>query len=234
MFFLKNVLKNLKAFRKSPKKYIITVILGAILIALLLYSFQQRNRQGIAYSSILEETAISVDGHSRSFREVAFYVAYEEQLVHEQALVYNSEKPQKYWNAHVNGVFLRIAARNSVIQMAIHDELFYQMALEAGVELNEAERESLQSSQEDAWNDLAEYDKQDLLGVTREDIDACLERMIYAQKYQLFYANLQNLSYEDYNWDEEAYEKLLEEHSFEKNEEAWKALQFGKITLVYE
>lgn len=230
---IKRILKGLSGFRRSPKKWIITGCLGAILIALSLYSYHVNHRQGIPYTEILDEVALSLGDTQRTFREVAFYVAYEEAEVDKQAVVYNPEKPEKYWNLHVDGIFIRIAARNAAAQMALHDEYFYQMAMEEGITLNEDEQKSLADYQEDFWNDLTDDGKAEKLGVTKEEINATMERMMYAQKMQLIYANLQGAEYEDYDFSEEAYENLIKESSGKINENLWKKLAFGSITLSY-
>ncbi len=233
MNIFKQMIKGISEFRKSPRKWITTGCLGAILIALSLYSYQINHRQGIPYPEMLDKVALSVGDTQRTFREVAFYVAYEEAEVEEQALVYNPENPGKYWNIHTNGVFIRIAARNAAAQMALHDEIFYQMAMEEGITLNEEEKQSLAFYQEDFWNDLTDDGKEEKLGVTKDDIYATMERMIYAQKMQLIYANIQGGEYEDYNFSEKAYEEMQKDWDAEIKESLWKKLFFGSITLSY-
>ncbi len=230
---IKRLWDGLKAFRHSPKKLIITLVLSVILIALSVYSFNKRQKTGIDYKTILDETAITVDESSRTFREVALYVAYEEAVVEEQAVVYDPENPKKYWNVHTDGIFVRLAARNAASQMALHDEIFYQMAMEEGIVLDAEEKESLRSKQQDFWYDLCDDDKQIRLGIEQKDIEAAMERMMYAQKMQLIYANSKGLAYEDFNFDQEAYEKLQKNYNNKINEKLWEQLQFGDISLEH-
>lgn len=228
---LKKVWESFKNFRRSPKKWIITVVLAIILIVLSIYSYDKRQKQGIDIRTILDENAISVNGVDRSFREVAFYIAYEEASVNEQALVYNPDNPRQYWNMHVDGIFVRLAARNAAIQMAQHDEFFYQMALKEELSLSKEEEEALQNAQVDFLADLKEDEGFVRLGITEEDIFASMERMILAQKMQEIYANMQNVVVEDYNFSEAEYLKLIENEKINSNEKLWEQLEFGHITL---
>ncbi len=234
MYIIRTIWNGIRNFHKSPKKWILTLCLSAVLIALALYHYDQRQKTGVSFDTMLDETAVKVGDQTRTFREVAFYVAYEESQVDEQARVYNPQNPEKYWNVHVDGVFVRLAARNACAQMALHDEIFYQMAMNEKITLNEEDRRTLSNYQKDVWNDLKEDDRIERLGVSKEDIDATLERMSYAQKMQLIYAGMNGVEYEDYDFSAPGYENLLKEWEGEINKAAWKQLEFGSITLSYE
>ena len=52
----------------------------------------------IEFKEHLDETVLELDGIKYPLRELAFYVAYEEQLIQEQALVYDMDHTDKYWN----------------------------------------------------------------------------------------------------------------------------------------
>ena len=118
--------------------------------------------------------------------------------------------------------------------MAIHDEIFYQMAMEEDVALSEEEWEALANYQADVWTDMTEDEKEKRLGVTQEEINQTLEKMAYAQKYQTVYALLSNQDYEDYDYGTDAYEELLEQQEYEINNNVWERITFGKVTLDYE
>ena len=60
-------------------------------------------------------------------RENPDYLAYQEQEIAAQAKVYDLEHSEKYWNAHTNGQFIRVAGKNAAMDMAIHDIIFYEM-----------------------------------------------------------------------------------------------------------
>ena len=114
---------------RNPKKYILTIILGILVIITGYMSVQKgRKSQPLDYASSLDELAVTVDGESLTLRDMAFYVAYEEMEVEKQAVTYNPEDTNKYWNLHVDGEFIKLASKKYAIQMAVHDQIFYDMA----------------------------------------------------------------------------------------------------------
>ena len=98
-------------------------------------------RKPLIFSESLEEVVATVDDRPLRLKDLAFYVAYQEKSVQEQAIVYDPESPQRYWNVLVNGKFIRKEAKDAVLEMAIHDEVFYRMALSEGVKLDTEEEQ---------------------------------------------------------------------------------------------
>jgi hypothetical protein len=228
------VREKVRNFRRSRKKYLVTLVLVLLLLALAVYSnWSAKAKSQIVYREALDTVALEVNGTELTLRDVAFYVAYEEDQVEQQALAYDAEDTGKYWNVHADGVYIRVAARNAAAQMAIHDEVFYQMALADGIELSDEEEEVMQSHLEDFWADLLDGEKDTRLGVTKEDIEATMRKIAYAEKMQTIYAELNNLSYEDYDFSGEAYEELLKEQKYKIRGNIWKRLGFGNITLEH-
>ena len=154
--------------------------------------------------------------------------------VAKQAIEYDEEDPKHYWNTRLNGTYVRVAARNAAIQMAIHDELFYQMAMQEGIELTDEEEKSYRMTEQDFWGDMVDAEKDIRLGVTEQDIAETMHKIALAQKYQEIYAALQNGEKDDYNFSEEAYKQLLEKQKYKINEKVWKRVSFGTITLDYQ
>lgn len=220
--------------RLFKRKNRLTVVLAivAIVTGVLAYNAGQ-SRRDIDYPNQLELVVAKVNDSEITLREFAFYVAYEENIVEEQAVIYNPSDTNKYWNLHIDGEFVRVAARRSAVDMAIHDELFYRMAIQEEITLNEKESIRLANSQEDFWSDLCDYDKQLRLGIDREDIDVAMEKIALAQKYQEIYAALNNKSVEEYNFEAETYKSLLEEQRCSVEEELLNKLKFGNITLEH-
>ena len=134
----------------------------------------------------------------------------------------------------MNGTYVRVAARNAAIQMAIHDELFYQMAMKEGIELTDEEEKSYRMTEQDFWGDMVDAEKDVRLGVTEKDIAETMHKIALAQKYQEIYAALQNGEKDDYNFSENAYKQLLEKQKYKINEKVWKRVSFGTITLDYQ
>lgn len=213
------------------KKIITLLLIAAVIVsAVHAYTYHSTNKK-IEYSAHLNKTVAVVNGNELTLEDLAFYVAYEEKIVNEQAKLYNPQKPHKYWNVHTNGQFIRVMARDSAMSMAIHDEIFYQMALTEDIFLDENERKSLIDSQEDFWSDLEDINGAKKLGVSKETINKALEKTAIAQKYQDIYAQLCGEQYEEYDYSGAMYKKLLEDNEYEINEKIWKRVDFGKVTL---
>jgi hypothetical protein len=134
---------------------------------------------------------------------------------------------------HANYTYIRKAARNAAIQMAIHDELFYRMALDEGIELSDEEESLLAEKSKETWTDLVDYGKDIRLGVTQEDIDQTLRKIAYAQKMQYIYANMQGLEEEDYDFSSDSYLDFLGKQDYKISEDVWGRVDFGNVTLTH-
>lgn len=217
------------------KRLLITFILVVVSALLLLQGNYRGSRKGaINYPASLDEVAVSVDGRDLTLRDLAFYVAYEEQEVQLQACEYNPEDTSKYWNVHVSGMFVKVAARNAAIQMAIHDEIFYRMAMQEGITLSEEEEQALLQAHRDFWADLVEDEQVQRLGVSEEELQSSIRKMMYAQKYQSIYSQMEEESYEDYDFNGKRYEEMKNSHEIKINEDLWSRVDIGNITLTHE
>ncbi len=125
----------------------------------LFHRWKNRQLDPIDYKASLEKTAVEVNGTFLTLRDMAFYVTYEEAEVAKQAIEYDEDDPKHYWNTRLNGTYVRVAARNAAIQMAIHDELFYQMAMKEGIELTDEEEKSYRMTEQDFWGDMVDAEK---------------------------------------------------------------------------
>ena len=221
--------------RKSVgKRWIITIILCVLVVALGLFTrWKNRQLDPIDYKASLERTAAEVNGTFLTLRDMAFYVTYEEAEVAKQAIEYDEDDPKHYWNTRLNGTYVRVAARNAAIQMAIHDEVFYEMAMQEEIELTDDEKQTLKMRTNEFWQDLVEDGKDVLLGVQEADIAETMRRIAYAEKYQSIYAQMEEASYEDYDFSGDAYTRLLEKQDYSINKNVVKRLGVGSITLQY-
>ncbi len=222
----------MKGFRTGNRRYLVTLALALLVLALGFYSYRTgQGKAHLVYADSLEMTAATVNDVTLTLRDLAFYVAYEEDQVEQQALAYDADDTGKYWNLHTDVGFIRTAARNAAIQMAIHDEIFYQMAVAEQIELSGEEQAALESHADDFWADLADLEKDQKLGVSRADIESALEKAAYAEKMQGIYAQLQNRDYEDYDFSTDTYTELLEEQDYTINQDVWSRVDFGNVTL---
>ncbi len=215
------------------RKHITTIVLliAVVISGVYAYRYHQGQKQDIVYREHLDDVAAVVNGNDLTFRDLAFYVAYEEQQVEKQAVIYDPDKPNKYWNVHTNGEFIRVTARKNAMSMAIHDEIFYEMAVKESITLSDDEKKSLENSQKDFWSDLLDVDGAAKLGVTQEEINAAMEKAAIAQKYQEIYVQLNNADTSDYDFSSGRYKELLEENKYQIKEKMWNRVGMGNVTL---
>lgn len=215
----------------KKKSILIVVIVICIIAGLGYYSYHtNKMKENLVYKDVLDETAVTVDSKELLVRDMAFYVAYEERTVEDQAEIYDDEDTNAYWNLHINGEFMKVTARKAAMNMAVHDEIFYEMARAEGISLSEEETATLEQKQSDFWMDLSDEAKERLT-VSEDEINEVMRHMALAQKYQNIYAGMQGAGYEDYDFEGNAYLKLKEQHQVVINEKVWDRLDFGNITL---
>lgn len=217
----------------KKKSILILVIVICILAGLGYYSYHtNKMKEKLVYRDVLDDVVVTVDSKQLLARDLAFYVAYEERTVENQAEIYDDEDTNAYWNLHINGEFMKVTARKAAMNMAVHDEIFYEMAEKEDISLSEEETSTLEQKQSDFWMDLSDEAKERLT-VGQDEINEVMRRMALAQKYQNIYADMQGESYEDYDFEGDAYLKLKEQHQVTVNEKVWDRLDFGNITLIH-
>lgn len=215
------------------KRLCFTAVLVVLVIITGIESYRtNEKRQDLVFSESLSEVAVTVDDVELTLFDVAFYVAYQEKEVQEEAVIYNPEKPYKYWNAHTNGQFVRSVAENAVIDMAVHDEIFYRMASEEGLELDEREEAYLANEVYDFCSDLTEKQFANL-GVDAAYIESAMRKIALANKYQSILTQIEGVDYTVYDYTESAYEELLLQHEVVVNESVWDRIPVGNITVNY-
>ncbi len=214
------------------KKYRVLWIFTIFMLIMAIISVvESKNRQELVYSEELDKVVATVQGKEITLKDFALYVAYQEKEVEAQAKVYNPDNPKEYWGLHTNGKFIGIAAREAAMQMAIHDELFYQLSKDMDVALSEDEQKILDNDVMDFWYDLTDYGKEEKLGIVKEDIYNSMYKVACAQKCQLLYAEMRGLDYEDYNFSSEEYLEFLTEYEYSINEKLLERINFGYVTL---
>ena len=224
----------MKIFLQSMKKFRILWMFVLLFLVMTYVGDQTRKgRVDIVYPESLDMVLATVEEDEITLREFAVYVAHQEAEVQKQANVYDPADTRKYWNVHTDGVYISHAARREAMSMAIHDSLFYQLAMELKLELTEEEKKFLQNDVEDFWYDLTDDGKEDKLGVTKEDISIAMEKIAYAQKAQRVYAGINSVNYSDYDYFEEEFLDFLSDYEYRVNEKVLNRLDFGDITLEH-
>lgn len=109
----------MKKKRKIRETTLFTMIMLMLTLAIGASSWVRARSIGkLSYLEHLDDTIVTVDGTDYKCRNLAFYLAYQEMTTEEQAKVYDLEQTDKYWNAHANGSFLRLEAKDQAMDMA--------------------------------------------------------------------------------------------------------------------
>lgn len=213
------------------QKLSVTAVLLVLVIVLGISAVHARaQKRPLSFPESLEKVAVTVDGRELTLQELAFYIAYEEQKMEAEARVYNPKNTGEYWNLYTNHTFFREKGKQMVIDMAVHDEIFYQLAMSEEMELTADEESYLANSQYDFWSDLEEEQRQ-ALGVGEDVLKESMRRIALAEKYQYLLAEMNQKDFEEYSVGGEAYLRMLEEHTYEVDESVWDRIRFGSITV---
>ncbi len=161
--------------KKVKAVFVIIVIAAVVALGFLIAVIHDKQNEELVYNQSLDLVAVTVEGEDLTLRDLAFYIAYEEKEVQQQALIYDSENPTRYWNIHTNDEFIRVTARDAAVDMMIHDYVYSLEAAEHGYSLSDDEENLCESTAADFWSDLSS-DQQAALGITEETVyDTCMD-----------------------------------------------------------
>ncbi len=212
-------------------KPIVLILCVAVMVYALLT--MGNNRAKLNYQDHLEDTAVTVDSEEITFQDLAFYILYEEGKIEEQARIYNPDYTKDYWNLHTNDTFIQLEAKEVVLGMAVHDHLFYQMAVAEGMDtLTEEEEQELEYRMTDFWEDLLDI-QWEKLPCSEETINEQIRLAAIAEKYQNYLAEELGPSQAAYKYDGYYYQQIMEQHQVKTNDKLWDRLVLGDITLSH-
>lgn len=218
---------------KKQRVVIPIILIFAVVIVYCIVKGRAWESKDIIFNEHLSDQVLNVDGNDLTLQDLAFYIAWQELAVEKEARIYSPENPNQYWNMHTNGIFVKVAAKQHVIDMAVHDEIFSRAAKQERIELDEEEKKALKNAQDDFWYDLTE-EQRNLLGVERDVLDGAMYRIALAEKYQVWMEEQTNIHYESFRTDGTAYkEMILPEHQFEINKKLWDKVKFGNIIVPH-
>ncbi len=218
---------RIKTFLKSM---VLVICVGVILYAFLAMG---TGRGPLDYNEHLEDTAFTVDEKNVTFEDLAFYILFEERKVEEQARIYNKEYTKDYWNIHTNDKFIQSEAKSVVLGMAVHDHLFYQLAVAEGMdELTDAEEKELEGSIADFWEDMLDI-QWERLPCDEATINNQIRIAAIAEKYGNHLAKENNTSQAAYKYDGYYYSLIKDTHNIKLNKKLWNKLVLGDITLTH-
>lgn len=195
--------------------------------------YSYASRQDLVYADHLDTAVATVDGEDILLRDVAYYIIAEELCLEGQAKIYNPKNTFQYWQLRLGQEgFLKNRARELVIDTAVHDRIFYHMAVEAEQSLSEDELWRVQCKRDDLWSDMEE-EGQGKIGISYEELGIQMEKIALAQKYQEIYGAEHSIFSEDYQVGEEGYEELKLGHEVDIHENVWERIAFGDIVVTH-
>lgn len=209
------------------------MVVGALCALFLVLGFWSWERsRDVEYKDCLDEVIFTANGQEVQMKDLGFYILYEEREVENQAMVYNPDNTKDYWNLHVDGVFIQVQAKDTILNMAIHDKLFYQKAVEENLALDAEEEQRLRNAISDFYMDLLD-EQAEKMPASDEYIMEAMRQIALAEKYQAKLADEEDKSYASYQWDGYEYEKWLEKQDVDVNEKLWDKITVGDITLTH-
>jgi hypothetical protein len=212
---------------------LVTIVLLLLIVLCVVAMNSSRKREYLVYSESLDQVAVRVDDEPLTLRDLAFYVAYEEQKIEDEARIYNPDDTSEYWKKRIGNDFVRILAKDNAIDMAVHDKIFYELACDAGVELDDEEERELDNSLGDFWSDLDE-EQQQALGITKEELKDTMQKAACAEKWERVLAELEGVDTADLEVGGTLYEELKTKYDIEINDDVWGRIFFGEITTSHK
>lgn len=210
----------------------IPIIIGlvAVSIAMIVAAAFYGKRDQFEYTAHKKDVIFTLDGKEYTLGDITYYIARQEYQIEEQAQVYDAKDTNKYWALHINGEFIRLTGKDTALQSAIHDMLFYEMAKEKQITLNDEEKRYAKDSASDLSYDLTDEQKE-RAGLSDKEIKKMTEKAAVAEKYQEIYAREQERNYGAYDYNGKGYKDLLEEHDLKIEEKLWEKVSFGNVAL---
>lgn len=223
--------KPLKRHRIFP--VVLLVLAGVLIVIFVLAAVHNKETENLIYRDSLSLTAATVDGQVLTLRDLAFYIAYQELKVDEQARIYDPDHPSNYWNAHTNGEFLRVTARKAAVDMMIHDYVYSREAATKGIALDPEEEAMCDSSAYDFWSDLTE-NQREALGIPEEQVYTVCRQIGLAEKYLMELSEENDRDLAVYETGGKAWEEKRDAMDIQTNEQVLKRIQMGQIILGLE
>lgn len=203
---------------------------GFIMVVAIIMIFLTFHDESFHYLDHVHETLVTVDGKDLTLHDLGFYILYEETIGNRMAETYDAEKPTDFWGKHTNGVFISGHARRSALDMMIHDEIFYEMAMASHIELTEDDLLILEERFQDFLATIT-IEQLKAVGMTEDDLYQTLAKMAVAEKYMIQYADENSVYYEEYNITGDTYQSLLAEHTVKENTYLINQLNVGRISI---
>lgn len=213
-------------------KIILAVILAAaaLVVLFLIAIFHDDQKEELVYNQSLDLVAVTVEGEDLTLYDLAFYIAYEEGMVNEQAMIYDPSDPQAYWNIHTNGEFIRISARDAAVDMMIHDYVYARDAAKDGMSLSAEEEKACDNSAQDFWNDLTQ-EQREALGIPEEQVYTVCRQIGLAERWAEYLHETEGRDLASYQVGGKAWEEQRDSMDIVYHNDVLDRIEMGTITL---
>ena len=240
------MIKNIKTKEKSNKSDRKTFlnkffsrfarVLAILTIsAVIIYSLRERwiLNQVLDYKNNGDRIIVTVDGDKLALSDMAYYIMYEECTIEKAARIYNPDMPKDYWNTRNGGKIIAGEAHKAVMGETVHDWIFYKEAKKNGITLTAKEKAYIKTRKEDFWEDL--FDEQyDNMFTSKKAVNAEIDRMALAQKYQRQLADKMDINYHRLDWDAFEFETIKKDHRISISDKLWTRIRVGEVTIRHD
>lgn len=177
----------------------------------------------------LQDTMVTVNGTVLTLDDLGFYIQNTEATVQKQAYLYDQNDPGAYWRLHVNGRFVKEMVKDGIIDTAVHDTLFCQLAKQDGISLTAEEEEIVRTKAEEYYSELTTFQKEGL-ALDESDIVKAMEQIGLSEKYREYFCIEHSCEPEDAAVGGAAYSTFLASCEVQV-EKAWDEVPVGHVTL---
>lgn len=180
-----------------------------------------------------EKVILTIDDREITLGDLAYYIYSVEQLVQQQAYVYDKDDPTLYWKLYTNGKFLKLLAKDMCLERAERDFILAAEADNKGIKLSEEQTEGARYFAEETFSDI-DSTIINRLGLTQDMLTETILRAQLAEYYAKTIVEEESLAEDDLKVGGSYYNVLKDKHNIEVKEDEWEEVEFGKITVNFE
>lgn len=218
-------MSNFKRFKKA----------GVLIVCLSLMSLSLSacGKKEVLPADNKEEVILTIDDREITLGDLAYYIYSVEQLVQQQAYVYDKDDPTLYWKLYTNGKFLKLLAKDMCLERAERDFILAAEADNKGIKLSEEQTEGARDFAEETFSDI-DSTIINRLGLTQDMLTETILRAQLAEYYAKTIVEEESLAEDDLKVGGSYYNALKDKHNIEVKEDEWEEVEFGKITVNFE
>lgn len=213
-------------------KIFVAMCLFSLMLAV--FSGCRASRGGtIVVKEHLSDVVLTINDTEFTLEDIGYYIANGEASVEAQAKIYSPDNTYAYWQKHTNGVFIKLQAKDNVIDNFTRDIILSMAAKDNGMSLSEEELTYCKTSAKQLFDGLNDFQKEEA-GITVENLTKAVENAYLAQLYvnsKLENDNSEGYTAEDWALNGVCYKGLLSKYEVKVNEDVWEKVDLGKVTI---